>query len=493
MGWDLFAYGKLPYLGSWDVNFPGIVYIHWLSIALLGRSDLAFRMLDLLAEVAACLLFYKLLTRWIPPAVALTASAIYALLYVSLAWPAAGQRDAFAVLFLVAGLELFFQALERRSVRSVALCSIFSGFLLAFCSIIRPTYGLWQVSLVLAYIISQRKIDRPIRGFVIGSIAGLVALFLPYALAQNGLRDLYRFAILFNLDVYSKFKQPASVFFSAPQITGRLAAVFSLAGLAAMVLLHFRISSLAPRNVSSFLLLLYPLLLLSSLGSLFIMHSFFLYQYLPLLLLLSPLMAFAVFSPRILPSRLSAVPLEVLLMLYLAYSLYPRNFVHDYRNALKSGGPALDYIYNLIDNDSLNGHAAEAQAVDYLNKADSEGRPIEVVCYNHPYLRVKAGLESATRFSEILPLTTPARGDTFTSYQDEWRREFIVRLSTIRPKFIVFVKIAAGLLTRESPFDLANSIPGFPSLLAEDYHRDTTIRGFLFYRANTKRRPAGTI
>src|SRR6185312_7701875 len=33
----------LPYIGSWDVNFPGIVYIHALGIALFGNTDVGFR------------------------------------------------------------------------------------------------------------------------------------------------------------------------------------------------------------------------------------------------------------------------------------------------------------------------------------------------------------------------------------------------------------------------------------------------------------------
>ncbi len=480
MGWDLFAYCKLPYLGSWDVNFPGIVYLHAVSIALLGRSDLAFRIFDLIFEFAACLLLYKILVRWFPTAIAVVASVIYALLYVSLAWPAAGQRDAFAVFFLLAGVELLLESESEAHLRTTL--TIASGFFIAFCALIRPTFGLWPVSVCVADLLVERRLDRRLWEFLAGCGIALLALLLPYALETNGLRDFYRFAILFNLDVYSQYTQPASVFISAPQVTGQLAAFFSAGGLLTLAGMRLQKSGWFPRNVPTFVIALYVLLFMSSIVSIFVMHSFFLYQYLPLLLLLSPVMAYAVFLPALLRRPAISVPLTAVLMIYLGYRLYPRNFVHDYRRAVASGQPILDYVYSKIDSDSMNGYGAEAKAVAYLRKADSEKRPIEVICYNRPYLREIAGLEAATRFSEILPLTIPARGDTFTSYQQEWRKEFVERVQTVRPKFIVFVHIQGGLLTLKSPENLATSIPGFSTLLSCHYRMDTAIRGFTFYK-----------
>src|SRR5580704_646395 len=49
--------GHLPYLGSWDNNFPGIVYFHALSILLFGKGYIGFRILDMLVHLgtAACI------------------------------------------------------------------------------------------------------------------------------------------------------------------------------------------------------------------------------------------------------------------------------------------------------------------------------------------------------------------------------------------------------------------------------------------------------
>src|SRR5687768_4732197 len=42
MAYDLLQFGRMPYLGSWDQNFPGIVAIHAVVLAIFGGSDLAF-------------------------------------------------------------------------------------------------------------------------------------------------------------------------------------------------------------------------------------------------------------------------------------------------------------------------------------------------------------------------------------------------------------------------------------------------------------------
>jgi len=485
MGWDLYAYGKLPYVGSWDVNFPGIIYLHALSIALFGTSDLAFRCFDLTFEVAASLLLYKILSRWFRPSFALLASTLYPLLYVSLTWSVAGQRDAFIVFFLFAGLELLFSGTEKTSSLATKLRFVAAGFFISCCAIIRPTYGLWPLSVMLAYALTVRRFDGKLWSFIIGTGLAVAALCLPYLLTTNGIRDFYRFALLFNFDVYSKYEPTGWAFLSALQETGRIAAAYALGGILTIVMLRFRKSTFPDRRVPNFAFALYCFLIASSLTSIFVLKSFYPYHFLPLLALLAPLMAYAVFAPFVFAKRrFVALPLAAILMIYLVFQLYPRNLVHHYRAALTSGLPVLDYMYkiNAVDADSLTGREAEAMAVAYLKQANPSRSPIEVICYNRPYLRVKAKLESVTRFTEILPLALRTRANTFTSYQEEWRQEFVDRLREKRPAFIVFADNHTYGFAVQSPFDLAMAIPGFSDLLAQNYYRDTVIRGFTFYR-----------
>ncbi len=480
MGWDLYSYGKLPYLGSWDVNFPGIVYLHALCIALMGISDLAFRIFDVVFETATCLLLYKLLARWFRPSFALIASIIYPLLYVSLAWRVAGQRDAFAVFFLFAGLVLLFHALEKSTARTAGL--IAAGFLVASSAIIRPTYGLFAFSVILAYLLSERRFDRKIGSFIFGNGLAVIALFLPYLLSHNGLRDFYRFAFLFNIDVYSKYVQPPVIFLYTLQETGQTAAVYVVVGIISIIAM--RLSKLSPtsHNVPHFALYLYGLLLASSIASIFVMHSYQADHFLPLLALLCPIMAAATYIPTLIKWRIIHIPFILCLMFYLTYRLYPRNLIHHYRAGLASAEPALEYMYNIIDADQRTGWIAETHAVSYLVKSDPDRKPIQVICYNRPYLRVEACLESATRFTEILPLSIRTRDNMFTDYQLEWRKEFVDQLSEKHPLFIIFTDNLNRPFGLQSPFELANNIPKFSELLTKSYRIDTVINGFTFYR-----------
>jgi Dolichyl-phosphate-mannose-protein mannosyltransferase len=482
MGWDLYAYGKLPYLGSWDVNFPGIVYLHALSIALMGTSDLAFRNFDVIFETATCLFFYKLLIRWFRPFFALIASIVYPLLYVSLAWRVAGQRDAFAVFFLFAGLVVLFNALNKSTSRIAVGRLIAAGFLVASAAIIRPTYGLFSLSVIIAYFLSERRFDRKIGSFILGTMCAFAALFLPYLLSYHGLQDFYRFTIQFNIDVYSKYVQPSIMFIFSLQETGRVATAYVIAGVITIVVMRLLKSTPSLQKVPQFVLYLYGLLLASSIASIFVMRTYQADHFLPLLAMLSPIMACAIYSPLLLKWRLLRIPLMVCIMLYLTYRLYPRNLIHHYRTGLASGVPALEYVYNIVDPDSLAGPTAEERAVNYLKTADPTQKPIEVVCYNRPYLYVPARLESITRFTEILPLSMRTRDGDFTSYQIEWRREFMEELTMKQPMFIVFTDNLNRPFGLQSPFELAQQIHGFSTLIAGSYHLDTVIRGFTFYR-----------
>src|SRR5437879_2870220 len=51
MALDLVRYGRIPYISSWDNNFPGIVFLHTIGIILLGESSIAFRIFVILIEL----------------------------------------------------------------------------------------------------------------------------------------------------------------------------------------------------------------------------------------------------------------------------------------------------------------------------------------------------------------------------------------------------------------------------------------------------------
>src|ERR1035441_7027331 len=137
-GWDLAKFGKWPYVGTWYYNFPGMAYIHAVSILLFGPSDLSFRVFDLLFEMGVCCLLILTTRRYLSGFASLITPIIYCLIYTSLGWSAAGQVDAFATGFLLAGLLLIrraFDALLNSSSQRRRYLLFFGGALLAFCTI----------------------------------------------------------------------------------------------------------------------------------------------------------------------------------------------------------------------------------------------------------------------------------------------------------------------------------------------------------------------
>jgi hypothetical protein len=60
---DLLLKGGLPYLGSWDQNFPGILLVHAPQILILGRSQLAFHIWDVLLQLVSAIYVYRIAER----------------------------------------------------------------------------------------------------------------------------------------------------------------------------------------------------------------------------------------------------------------------------------------------------------------------------------------------------------------------------------------------------------------------------------------------
>ena len=75
MGIDLSAHFGLPYLQSWDHNFPGVVVLHALSIAMFGSSMIGFRFLEFLIQVLTLIALYRVSRLWISNSAPLTTAS----------------------------------------------------------------------------------------------------------------------------------------------------------------------------------------------------------------------------------------------------------------------------------------------------------------------------------------------------------------------------------------------------------------------------------
>src|SRR5437867_1551207 len=74
MAVELARYGGLPYLNSWDTNFPATVYIHVASIVAFGNNILGFRTMELLYEVLTLVSLYRVSRLWLSERTSLVAA-----------------------------------------------------------------------------------------------------------------------------------------------------------------------------------------------------------------------------------------------------------------------------------------------------------------------------------------------------------------------------------------------------------------------------------
>jgi hypothetical protein len=140
---------------------------------------------------------------------------------------------------------------------------------------------------------------------------------------------------------------------------------------------------------------------------------------------------------------------------------------------------ALSYTYAREASHPLLGFDAERQVTDFLRKRSNRADTIEV-CSVVAGIRWRAERTLATRFTTVYPLILTDRFGGYTNYQKAWRREFIEKLKSTGPRFIVLEQTSAPLLKyfdRPVSYYLS-AIEGFDSLIATRYRSDTVIRGY---------------
>jgi 4-amino-4-deoxy-L-arabinose transferase-like glycosyltransferase len=205
MAWLLLD-GQWPYMASWDVNFPGIVFIHALVIFLGGPSMLAFRIFDVLIQLCNVTMIHTLTRRYAGPPAGLVAAIIYALLYISSDFWHTGQRDGYTITCLLLATMTYL----RFSDKGRLLMLFFSGLSLGFAFLLRPN-GILFLLVFIILLLSEghrpRDILKHCATIGIAFALPVVLVILTYALI-GGLYNLWETLVLFNGKVYSQFRTP---------------------------------------------------------------------------------------------------------------------------------------------------------------------------------------------------------------------------------------------------------------------------------------------
>ncbi len=490
MAKELLGFHWLPYLGSWDQNFPGIVYLHALSILLFGDSAMGFRLFDLLVHLLMSWMLYRLLRQWLTPRMCFLGVMLYNLHYLAGAFTTVGQRDSFAAFFLLGGTLLLYQKRNGANARTPfqSLSAFTSGFCFAMMFVLRGTYATFPlIALVFLSTARPRNVSK-ILAFSYGACILLLAVFLPYVFIRDGLKQVYLSIGRFNLEIYGQLRYSL-----APLLTElRNQKLFLLLGLAGVSLISVRSLRLPPRirrvidhlaplpTRDRALLLSYAL---AAILSIVVMGKYFSEHFEPLLLVIIPFGAIALESLfALFPRRSYKVMIAVLLLLYYSIRVAPNQVVHSYVASLLRGAPhPLNIVYDAY---SDTGYlvSADRSIASYIDRTTPPDARIECVSWNAG-VRWRTSRACASRYTTFYSLATSAPDGTHPNFQKKWRQEYIDSLRIIRPSYLILSSV------REHKFGLSNSplnylrqIPGFDSEILPHYRFDTIIGTYVLLK-----------
>src|SRR5438309_1087096 len=135
MAREIYQYHRLPYIGTWDQNFPGIIYLHYISIAIFGTADTTVRIIDILLQIGFCFIFYRLCRLWLTEYTAVVASVPGLILFLFYAQIPGGLK---ALYFATIRFNLDIYVQHYSPFRDIEFNLLRTAFLFPFAA-----YGLW--------------------------------------------------------------------------------------------------------------------------------------------------------------------------------------------------------------------------------------------------------------------------------------------------------------------------------------------------------------
>jgi hypothetical protein len=457
------AEGKgLPYLGSWDQNFPGIVFYHWLSQALFGLSEIGFRLIDILNRIAIALLVFNIVQRLVSRKAAILSVLLVVLHYLQGGYWNAGQRDGFAVTWLL--LALWFLMSESLTRKTVS----FVGVSLALATFIRPTNAAFLV-LLLVPVLAHRAIPKLVLYGLAGAVVTFTILVLPWVLQPGGLDAFITATLRFNADVYGLDREPLRQFLETLR-SYKYQYIIGIVGLAAAC---YQERSTRPAWM---LLAMYFVI---GLGVILVMGKYHVYH-------------FEIVSPMVLIGLTYAISriANVVRRQWLVYSVtaillmigfYPASLIGQFINR-GADAEAREQIYANFSSFPQFSREDELAVTKYLKQNTLPSSQVEILTL-WPGLRWRSGYPGVTRFTTTYSLSMEGPKGLMP-YQHSWRQELDSSLATIHPQVIIAATGPEYLFhySKISPDSLLRSLPSMSHILNATYTLDTVIGGFRIYQ-----------
>ncbi|SRR5579883_24646 len=461
-------FGKIPYIGTWEPNFPGVLPFHLLSVALFNRSEIGFRLIEVVFQLTTALFFYKLLLRWLSAPLSFFACLFYLLTYMHGNVTFYGQRDAFATgLFTIATYLYYSRPSSKWS-------TFFSGAIMGWAVLIRPLYIILPLTLIL---FSLNKHERK------NAILLLSALTIPFLssilfyLITGSIKDYYVTTILFLGKVYTAVPtQDWKSFFVA------LYWYWPIVVFPAIALLGYQLnltSSVRQVLRQRKLLMLYVLMIIEVTGIIWIQHRFLAYHFALLLVLLSPLAALGVGQLlHFIRSTKLKIASASALMLALLVGFTP--FLSVTKYVVSGRWHTMGYNgLNLVGDEKLR--LQDDSVINYLAQPNNNTGIVEICSYD-ARLRWRLDREEATRFCEFQAVTARDANGSHPDFQQKWQKEFLNDVLKKPATFILLngqTKFWTYLPPREG---IQTDFPALDSLLRTDYVKDTVIGEYAIFR-----------
>jgi hypothetical protein len=206
IAWRIAA-GQAPYRDLFDMNFPGTYAIHWAVLRLGGAGDLAWRVFDLAALVAAAWALWAFAAPWGRRAAA-GGALTFALYHLAGGAWLAGQRDyLMCPLLIVGALGVARWAEGRRT------SLVWGGLALGASTTVKPHALLFVAALgVLVASVARRApggAARPLAAFG-ASVAAAPLAAVAWVWAAGGLGAWIALATDYLLPLYRTLGRPAS-------------------------------------------------------------------------------------------------------------------------------------------------------------------------------------------------------------------------------------------------------------------------------------------
>lgn len=476
--------GRLPYIHTWESDYPGLMFMQAAEIFFFGKSIYMFRLFDCIFQLGNAYLIYRIAFRvGAKQGAALLSAALYCLIYAGYGPWNTAQREGFGLFFILLGIWLFLTA-ERRRMLVTAL-AIGLGFGIAM--LIKPTLlALAAFYFPMLGALKRRRAWEQLATAIVGCMIPITAL-LAYYWMRGGLWDLYEACVLYQPIYTARLRGDASLWmYWLSKLRGLGGNAVGLTVVSA----PFLIWGEARRER----FMLYSAYV-GSVFAVFVQGTFAGYHYLPGLGIGSILMGTMfsqvtqlVLGERVLQIRRWSIKLSecaVLAILLIAPVFYVKpNYVHSLvtLHFLERPKP------NEYRNASVFDFTEDFEVAEYLRAHTTPAEPVQVWGYES-LVYYLADREAASRFQMTHPLVMRVPGRDITPMQQRWREEFMNDMEVRQPKYVAVVRDDNWWWAPEEKTSeqLLEDFPEWKALIRNRYTLEHTVGRFLIYRhsANT--------